>query len=254
MHISERGIKLIQEFEGLRLRSYLCPANVWTIGYGSTGPHVRSGMVITKAEAVDLLKRDLVRFEQGVLRAVAPKIPNQNQFDAMVSLAFNIGTAAFARSTVARQFKNGNIVASANAFGMWTKAKGKTLPGLVRRRASEKELFLIDSVPVVERRASQTSTVTVPQESVVPDAPKPLTRSREVIGGVVVTASGAGSILNQITVEDAQQIKTTVQEIRTDSTPWLETLHVPEIASGALVVIGIFIAYKRIRDRLKGIR
>lgn len=137
--IGAKGLALIKEFEGLKLKAYLCPAQVWTIGYGSTGAHVREGMVITEARAEELLREDLERFERGVEAAV-PGL-SQERFDACVSLAFNIGEAAFARSTVAREAKAGDHAGAANAFGMWVKAGGKTLPGLVRRRAAEAALY-----------------------------------------------------------------------------------------------------------------
>jgi lysozyme len=137
--IGPRGLALIKEFEGLELKAYLCPAKVWTIGYGSTGPHVTPGMVISEAQADALLQKDLDRFEA----AVAEDTPGatQNQFDAMVSLSFNIGIGAFEKSSVLRQHLAGDHRAAAEAFGMWVKAKGKTLPGLQRRRAREADLY-----------------------------------------------------------------------------------------------------------------
>lgn len=137
--IGSAGLALIKAFEGLRLTAYLCPARVWTIGYGSTGPHVRPGLTITEPEAEDLLERDLDRFEDAVDRA-APDATTW-QFDAMVSLAFNIGIGAFGKSSVLRLHKAGEFRRAAEAFGMWVKADGRTLPGLVRRRAAEAELY-----------------------------------------------------------------------------------------------------------------
>lgn len=137
--IGPRGLALIKGFEGLRLAAYLCPAKVWTIGYGSTGSHVKPGMVISEAEADGLLRRDLDRFEQAVDNA-APGA-SQAQFDAMVSLAFNIGVGAFLRSSVLRLHKAGDFRRAAEAFGMWNKAGGRVLPGLTRRRAAEAALY-----------------------------------------------------------------------------------------------------------------
>lgn len=139
-NIGAEGLALIKSFEGQRLTAYKCPAGVWTIGYGSTGSHVRPGMTISEAEAEALLRQDLARFENTVAAAV-PKA-TQNQFDAMVSLAFNIGTAAFAQSTVARRAKAGDHKGAATAFALWNKAGGKVLPGLTRRRAAESALYL----------------------------------------------------------------------------------------------------------------
>lgn len=137
--IGKAGLEIVKRNEGLRLKSYLCPARVWTIGYGSTGPHVSPGMTITEAQAEELLLEDLDRFEDAVAKA-APAA-TQNQFDAMVSLAFNIGIGAFLKSSVLRHHKAGDHVSAASAFGMWVKAKGKTLPGLVRRRSEEAALY-----------------------------------------------------------------------------------------------------------------
>lgn len=147
--INATGLALIKEFEGLRLKAYLCPAKVWTIGYGSTGPHVRPGMVITEAEAEHLLRGDLDRFEAGVEKAVGGTPTTDNEFSAMVSLAFNIGlgspkrgVSGFLTSSVLRRHLAGNKVLAAAAFLLWVKAGGKTLPGLVRRRGRERALYL----------------------------------------------------------------------------------------------------------------
>lgn len=137
--IGPRGLALIKEFEGLELKAYLCPAKVWTIGYGSTGPHVKPGMVITEAQADALLQKDLDRFEA----AVADDAPqaSQNQFDAMVCLAFNIGIGAFEKSSVLRLHRAGDHRGAAEAFGKWIYAGGKVLTGLQRRRAREADLY-----------------------------------------------------------------------------------------------------------------
>ncbi len=137
--IGPAGLALIKEFEGLRLTAYLCPAKVWTIGYGSTGAKVKPGQTITEAQAEALLLQDLDRFEDAV--ALAAPGATQNQFDAMVALAFNIGIGAFGKSTVLRKHRDGNHRAAAEAFGMWVKAKDKVLPGLQRRRAREADLY-----------------------------------------------------------------------------------------------------------------
>lgn len=131
----------LKEWEGLRLDAYQDIGGVWTIGYGSTGPHVKPGMRITEDEAKRLLDADLVRFEKVVNDSV--KVPiNQNQYNALVSLAFNIGTAAFLRSTVLRRLNAGAYQGAADAILMWNKVKGKKVKGLVNRRESERKLFL----------------------------------------------------------------------------------------------------------------
>jgi lysozyme len=254
MRISSVGKNLIKSYEGCRLRAYLCPAGVWTIGYGSTGPHVYKGKVITKAEADALLDKDLVRFEKGVLQGVAPAIPNQNEFDAMVSLAFNIGVAAFKKSSIARQFKLGNKAKAANAFSLYVKGGGKVLPGLVRRRAEEKALFLTGAnLRTVERHTSATKTVKVPEASVVPQAPKSLAASREVIGGGVVGTGGVLQMINGFSTHDASEIKNGLEDVKHEQ-GFIAKLYIPEIASFLVVLLSGFIIWKRFKDRKEGVR
>lgn len=137
--IGPRGLALIKQFEGLELKAYLCPAKVWTIGYGSTGPHVQPGQVITEAQADALLQRDLDRFEDAVAKACPTA--TQNQFDAMVSLAFNIGIGAFLGSTLLKLHKAGDHRRAVEAFGSWVNAGRRRLEGLVRRRAAEAAVY-----------------------------------------------------------------------------------------------------------------
>jgi GH24 family phage-related lysozyme (muramidase) len=143
MKISSKGLKLIKEFEGLRLDAYYCSSNVLTIGYGSTGPHVKQGMRITEKEAEDLLCKDLSRFEEGVTKLITIPL-NQEQFDALVSFAFNCGNGALEESTLRRRLnagENPNTVAK-EELKRWTNGG---LAGLVRRRAAETELFCSSS-------------------------------------------------------------------------------------------------------------
>ena len=139
-NISEAGIDLIKEFEGLRLDAYRCPAGKWTIGYGSTAG-VRQGMSITADEADDLLDRDLQFFEAGVEKAVKVKI-RQSQFDALVSFAFNLGLGSLKKSTLLKKLNAGDDHGAAEEFLRWCYANGVALTGLLRRRKAERELFL----------------------------------------------------------------------------------------------------------------
>lgn len=137
---NDAGIALIKRFEGCELKAYRCPAGVWTVGFGHTGPDVRAGVVITAARADELLRRDLARFEAGVARLVrVPVTPNQ--FGALVSFAYNVGLGNLAASSLLRKLNRGDYTGAAGEFGKWTKAAGRALPGLVRRRAAERELF-----------------------------------------------------------------------------------------------------------------
>lgn len=146
--INPAGLALIKEFEGCKLTPYKCPAGVWTVGFGSTGPHVTPGKTITMAEAEALLRKDLERFERGVEGVLGDSHATDNQFAAMVSLAFNIGLGSVGRgipgfytSTVLRKHKAGDTKGAAEAFLMWNKAGGKVLAGLTRRRKAEKKLY-----------------------------------------------------------------------------------------------------------------
>jgi lysozyme len=138
MKTSDKGIALIKAHEGMRLAAYRCPANVLTIGFGSTGPHVKEGMRITRNEAEQLLMKDVARFEARVNRLV--KVPlTQGQFDALVSFDFNTG--ALHSSTLLKRLNAGNHAAVPAQLMRWTKGGGRELPGLVRRRRDEAELW-----------------------------------------------------------------------------------------------------------------
>lgn len=140
MKTSQEGIDLIKRFEGLQLKAYKCPAGIWTIGYGHTGPEVKEGKVITLAEAETLLRMDLGVFEDAVTRYAGPAY--QHQFDAMVSLCYNIGPGNFKNSSVVRLHKAGQYNGASAAFLLWNKAGGKILAGLVNRRKAERNLYL----------------------------------------------------------------------------------------------------------------
>jgi len=139
MIINDKGRSIIMEFEGCSLSAYKCPAGVWTIGYGHTGD-VKPEHKITHHQAEEILEYDLQCFEEAVSR-LAPGASG-NQFSAMVSLCFNIGVKAFENSTLLKEFKAGRFKSAAAQFERWNKGGGKVLPGLVKRRAAEKALFL----------------------------------------------------------------------------------------------------------------
>jgi len=136
MRTSPEGVSAIQRFEGCVLHTYKCPAGVDTIGYGHTGPDVKQGMNWTQAEADAALVRDLVRFEHAVLVAIK-KPMSQGQFDAMVSLAFNVGAEAFAQSTLAKKFNAGDVEGAGRQFIVWNKVAGRVSEALLLRRAGE---------------------------------------------------------------------------------------------------------------------
>lgn len=168
MKASDKGIHLMHQFEGCRLRPYLCPATLWTIGFGRVLhqeqirlPVLRkpgyTGMIRkefplapehnrkwTQEEVDEAFREDLARFEAGVLRLVPGIRGRQGAFDALVSFAYNAGLGNLQNSTVRMKANRGDWEGAAEALMMWTKGGGKELPGLVKRRKAEKALMLSD--------------------------------------------------------------------------------------------------------------
>lgn len=140
MKISDNGLDLIRAFEGLRLTAYKCPAGVWTIGYGSTGSHVKEGLTITQGWADALLRKDVERFEKGVDELVRVNLA-QDEFDALVSFAFNLGLGNLETSTLLRKLNAGDYSAAALEFKKWNRAGEKVLAGLTKRREAESRMF-----------------------------------------------------------------------------------------------------------------
>lgn len=150
MKINQATIDLVKKWEGFKPEAYLCPANVWTIGYGTTsragiGVNVKPGMKTTQQEAEEWLRMGLEKFGAQIKPAITADI-NENEFGAFVSLAYNIGPAAFRKSSALRHFNNGDKAKAAEAIKLWNKAtvdgKRQVLRGLVNRREDEVKLFL----------------------------------------------------------------------------------------------------------------
>ncbi|MEO8715976.1 MAG: lysozyme [Acetobacteraceae bacterium] len=143
--INQAGLTLIEHFEGLRLDAYQDVAGIWTIGYGHTRG-VFPGMRFTAAQAQQALQDDLITAEAAVGSAVAGAHTTDDQFAAMVSLCFNIGSGNFRSSTVLREHLAGDFPAAANAFLMWNKATVNgvltVVAGLTARRTAERALYL----------------------------------------------------------------------------------------------------------------
>ena len=151
--ISEKGLNLIKQFEGCRLRAYQCSAGVWTIGYGHTA-RVKQGQTITQAQAEEYLKQDCRKFENYVNnKAYVPVTAqlNQNQFDALVSFAFNCGQGNLKTLCAGR-----STAQIAAALPKYNKAAGKVLSGLVRRRVAEQKLFNTAVSSTVETANTET--------------------------------------------------------------------------------------------------
>lgn len=145
MITSEKGIRLIKQFEGCKLTAYQDSVGVWTIGYGWTQPvdgkPIRAGMTIKQETAERLLKTGLVSYESDVSRLVKVGL-TQGQFDALVSFTYNLGAQSLSTSTLLRKLNAGDYAGAADEFLRWNKAGGKVLNGLTRRREAERALFL----------------------------------------------------------------------------------------------------------------
>ncbi len=169
MKLSKAGADLMHQYEGCRNKPYLCPAHIWTIGYGHVlyQDQIRLPMVAkegqstmirkeyplkqednrvwSKEEIEKLFSDDVSLFERGVLRLAPTLSGRQGAFDACVSFSFNAGLGNFQRSTIRMKVNRGEWEAAAEAFMQWTKGGGRELPGLVKRRKAEKALFLSDT-------------------------------------------------------------------------------------------------------------
>lgn len=141
MRPSQRIVDFIRSFEGFRSKPYLCDGKVWTIGYGHTRGVTEHDPPITREQAEAWLAEDVALFGDEVLRMLRGAPVSQSQFDALVSLAFNIGGPAFNGSTLLRKLRAGDYEGAARQFPAWRMADGKVSPGLVRRRAAERAMF-----------------------------------------------------------------------------------------------------------------
>lgn len=137
MKTSSKGVSLIKSFEGCRLKSYKCPAGVWTIGYGHTAG-IKKGDIITQEQADEYLRNDLVTYENAVMKYNNIYDFNQNQFDALVSFTYNCGAGNLKNLT---QSGKRTLAQISERIPLYNKAGGVVLRGLQRRRAAEKELF-----------------------------------------------------------------------------------------------------------------
>lgn len=167
MKLSETGAALMHKYEGFRNKPYLCPAHIWTIGYGHVLyqeqirlpimmvdgkdiPTIRKEYLLkeednriwSKDEIVNLFKEDVASFERGVLRLIPSCTSRQGSFDALVSFSFNAGLGNLQRSQIRMRANRDDWEGAADSFLDWTKAGGKVLPGLVKRRNEERALFL----------------------------------------------------------------------------------------------------------------
>lgn len=169
MKASKDALDLIKEFEGFRAKAYKCPAGKWTVGYGHTGD-VKEGDLITEDRASKILAKDVGDAEKAINTYVTVTL-SQNEFDALISLVFNIGIGAFIKSTLLKKLNKSDFDGAAREFLRWDKVNKKPNRGLARRRAAEMQLFTsgakdempqaVDSPdkPIIQTRTVKSSTV-----------------------------------------------------------------------------------------------
>jgi lysozyme len=144
MQVSPAGVALTKSMEGCSLHAYPDPATggaPWTIGYGATGPDIKPGMVWTQAQADARLNTDLARAGL-VVNSLVHVYLTQNQFDSLSDFVFNVGATNFRNSTLLRLLNSGDAKGAADQLPRWNLADNKVMPGLVKRRAAERDLFL----------------------------------------------------------------------------------------------------------------
>jgi lysozyme len=235
MKLSNAGFELIKQFEGLKLTAYLCPANVWTIGYGHTAG-VKEGDVINKFEADMFLITDVRQFEEAVNRAVKVRL-EQNEFDALVCFAFNVGAKAFRDSTLLKVLNEGRKNDVPAQLMRWTRGGGKVLKGLERRRRAEAALWRgIDDKAVFEVDTREKPDKPLPR--------KPITQSKTAIASLIGTASGTAAVVNE--VADTARNAVDSFSVITASLPWFAL-------GGLILAAGAFVIWDRYQKAKEGV-
>ena len=197
MQMSQAGIDaLLKKFEGCKLTSYRCPANVCTIGYGHTSaagsPTVVDNMKITQKQADDILRKDLVKYETGVHDIVTQPL-SQNQFDVLVDFAYNAGLGNLKSSTLLKKVNAGQFDAVPAELMKWTKGGGKTLPGLVRRRQAESTWWSAESEKTLSKTPEQAFDHEQEQRS-DPDPVPVRTMADSKQGNAALLTAGLGGL------------------------------------------------------------
>ena len=231
MKTSQRGIELIIRFEGFKSEAYLDPVGIPTIGFGFV-KGVKMGDRITLFDAKERLKKELIEYEHGVLSACTHPL-NQNQFDAFVCFAFNVGVAGFKKSSVLKAHNRGDFQAASRAFSLWNKAGGKVWPGLTRRRAAEASLYLEPDVTY------GTEPEPMPQriEEERPMHESTINRASVVAGGTATVAAVSE------TINAVNEVKFGVSQLG----DWL----VPALLVCVVALAG-YIVWERIKQRKDG--
>ncbi len=237
LRLSNPGRERLKRLEGFRAKAYIpVPGDVPTIGYGFTHG-VRLGDVMTREQADARLVQELQPYEQAVRQACTAQ-PNQNQFDAMVLLCFNIGAAGLRRSTVIKAHNRGDHQAAARAFALWNKSGGRVYAGLTRRRAEEAALYLTPMPDDVSDPAEGPAD-DMPQTV---DAERPLHASQINRAGVVAGGTAAAATVAE-TARTVADVKYSTQSLG----DWL----LPVLL---LAVVGLcgYIVWERVKQRRGG--
>jgi len=244
VHVSARGRALIKQFEGFRADAYQDVVGVWTIGYGFTRG-VQPGQHMTVQQAEARLITELLGYEQAVLSGCTLE-PNQNQLDAMCSLAWNIGIAGFLRSTVLKCHNRGDFQSASRAFGLWNKAGGREWAGLTRRRAAEAALYLEPAPGLVQRVVE--GAIPAAQAGEVPPPPPAQAMPQQIdhesgmgASGINRAATIAGT--TAATVGAVSSIKQSVSDLG----GWV----VPLLCVAVVALAG-YIIWQRWQQRKKG--
>lgn len=246
MKASQDCINLLHEYEGFRARAYRDVVGVWTIGYGFT-KGVKPGDTITRAEAEIRLRRELVEYERGVMRATKGKA-TQAQFDALVSFAFNVGVKGMAGSTVIKRHNDGDHQAAARAFSLWNKAGGKVWPGLTRRRAAEAALYLKHEVPMA-RNLMPTGEGYVEEAVTAMEMPREVEPERPMASSEInraAVATGATA-----TVATVAEVARSVADVKTSAELMGEWL-IPVLLLAVIVALCAYIVINRKKQRDEG--
>ena len=243
MQMSQEGIDaLLKKYEGCKLKSYRCPANVCTIGYGHTSaagaPAVTDGMTITQKQADDILRRDLVKYETAVYNMVKQPL-TQHQFDVLVDFAYNAGVGNLQSSTLLKKVNAAQFDAVPAELMKWTKGGGKVLPGLVRRRQAESAWWASGEMSA----ASVSSEEPTPDEHEERSEPNPVpvpSMADSKQGNAALLTVGMGSL------GVAKEIASQAQDASDTADKIMMLLHNPNfLIMGGVIGLGSAIWYFR---------
>lgn len=214
MRMSDEGRRdLLQKFEGCKLSAYKCPAGIWTIGYGHTSaagdPAVYEGLTITQDKAEQILARDLAKFERSVANCVTVEL-DQHQFDVLVDFAYNAGVGALQKSTLLKKVNAGDFDAVPAELMKWTKAGGKELPGLVRRRQAECAVWAM-----AHNHPHEEPDHRAEPDPVQAEPAKTMLESKQGNAAIATTAIGGLSAAKEVTAQaqDATDLVGTISAL-----------------------------------------